>query len=250
MPVSALKRIFQTLSHAEVILTFNVDALINYLNQKNLLDFERKTGIHDTVTAADLDKASRGPAWRSRIQANLYRRITVDSRAQYFTPFFIRPQSGHGDFWLLHLSQHWKARDVMTTAHWQHHNHFIHYGKAGFDMFSTGYAARIDGAEQMQVGFEFDDAAANASLQEMRIQIPRVLHELSDGITFEQFFMGRVNTTPATREMIEGAVLQLVRDKVVEIVGREGDIRNVRSSVQSSHVLRLAKQRSFSFAGG
>ena len=249
VPASALKQIFQTLSHAEVILTFNVDALINYLSPKNLLDFERKTGIHGTVAAADLDKALRGPAWRARIQANLYRRITEDSGAQYFTPFFIRPQSGHGDFWLLHLSQHWKARDVMTTAHWQHHNHFIHYGKAGFDMLSTGYAARIDDAEQMQAGFEFDDAAANASQQEMRVQIPRALHELPEGITFERFFLGRVNTTPATRGMIESALLQLVRDKAIEIVGSEGDVRNVRSAVQGHHILRLPKQKSLTFGG-
>lgn len=245
VPLSSLHQIFSSLKRAEVILTFNVDSLINFLCEKNLLDFERKTGIIGAATAAELDKEMRSPNWRLNVQANLYQSITSGSGASYFTPFFVRPERGHGDFWLLHLSQHWKARDVMTSAHWQHHNHFVHYGAAGFDMLSTGYAARIDDEARPQAAFEFDDMASAASEDEMLTQIPQSLSKHRSGISFEQFFLSRINTTPATKEMVESTVLQLVREKEVEIVGEDGSVRNVRAALKPNHVLRLPMQRSF-----
>lgn len=40
VPMSCLRDIFAKLKHAEVILTFYIDSLISYLNEKNLADFE------------------------------------------------------------------------------------------------------------------------------------------------------------------------------------------------------------------
>jgi hypothetical protein len=38
------------------------------------------------------------------------------------------------------MSQHHRARDVMTEVHWANNNYFIHYGGAGLDMFQmVGY---------------------------------------------------------------------------------------------------------------
>jgi three-Cys-motif partner protein len=247
VPLPVMKQIFGALKHAEVILTFNVDSLINFLNDKNVRDFERKTGVMGAITAADMDKAQRGPAWRLRVQAGLYQKITQGSGAAYFTPFFVRPERGHGDFWLLHLSQHWKARDVMAGAHWKHHNHFVHYGRAGFDMLSTGYAARIDDDAKPQVAFEFDDVASTASQDEMLVQIPQALAQYRAGIAFKQFFVERVNTTPATEVMVEQAVLQLVRDRQVQVIGPDGTVRNVRTALKPDHVIKLPDQQVFSF---
>ncbi|WP_423599156.1 three-Cys-motif partner protein TcmP [Roseateles sp. MS654] len=244
VPLPVLSQIFTKLRQAEVILTFNIDSLLNYLNQTNVERFERKTGLLDVVSAADMDKRQRGPGWRVRVQANMYQRLTEGSGATFFTPFFIRPDKGHGDFWLLHLSKHWKARDVMATAHWRHHNHFVHYGAAGFDMFSTGYAARIDDDERQQAAFEFDDAASQASRSAMMGQIPEALSAAPDGVRFKDFFVERVNSTPVTEAMFEKAVLALVREREVEVVGNNGSLRNVRKALQADHVLRLRRQRS------
>jgi len=144
----------------------------------------------------------------------------------------------------LHLSKHWKARDVMATAHWRHHNHFVHYGAAGFDMFSTGYAARIDGDDRPQAAFEFDDAASRASRSAMLDQIPVALAAAPDGVRFKDFFVDRVNSTPVTEAMFEKAVLALVREREVEVIGDNGSLRNVRTALRADHVLRLRRQRS------
>lgn len=244
IPLPVLQKIFLNLRQAEVVLTFNIDALLNYLSPNNLARFEQQTGMFSAVSAADIDKHQRSPGWRMRVQAELYQRLTQGSGATFFTPFFIRPDKGHGDFWLLHLSKHWKARDVMASAHWRHHNHFVHYGAAGFDMFSTGYAARIDDEERAQAAFEFDDAASQASRSAMLGQIPSALSASPHGIRFKDFFVDRVNSTPVTEAMFEQAVLALVREREIEVVGDNGSLRHVRTALQADHVLRLPQQRS------
>lgn len=247
VPLALLRDIFQSLRRAEVILTFNIDSLVNFLCEKNLIDFERKTGITGAVSAVELDKEQRGPGWRLKIQSGLYQRLTSGSGAGFFTPFFIRPERGHGDFWLLHLSQHWKARDVMANAHWQHNNHFVHYGAPGFNMLSAGYAARIDGDDRPQAAFDFDDAASVASNDALLLEIPMALGAHPQGVSFDRFFLERLNSTPCTKDMVESTILQLVRDRQVEVVGIDGSSRNVRTAIKSEHVLRLPAQRPMVF---
>lgn len=137
----------------------------------------------------------------------------------------------------------------MTSAHWKHQNHFIHNGKGGFDMFSTGYAARIDDEERPQAAFEFDDVASASSLGTMLDQIPQVLAQAGDGKRFRDFFVERVNTTPATEAMVEEAVLRLVRERAVEVVGDNGSLRHVKKAIKADHVIRLPEQRPLIFLG-
>lgn len=243
VPMNCLHEIFAKLKHAEVILTFYIDSLISYLNEKNLTDFERSTGINSSVCAADLDEIKQTPRWRVQLQSSLYQSLTSQCSAQFYTPFFIRPERGHGDFWLLHLSQHWKARDVMATTHWRHHNHFAHYGKPGFHMFSTGYIGKIDDESRLQMGFDFSELAATVSRETMMAQIPVMLFEGAEGMTFEQFFLKLINTTPATRSMVEATLLELHQNGEINVLDEAGDASKARVKLKANHVLRLPSQR-------
>jgi three-Cys-motif partner protein len=247
VPMSGLYEIFAKLKHAEVILTFYIDALLNYLNGKNLSDFQQATGISSSLTAADIDEQKRSPMWRVHLQSTLYQDLTRQCSAQFYTPFFIRPEQGHGDFWLLHLSQHWKARDVMATTHWSYNNHFAHYGRAGFHMFSTGYVGKLDDQNKLQMGFDFGDVAASVSKETMLQQIPAMLFDGAEGMTIEQFFLNLINTTPATRSMVEATLLELHKGGEIRVVDERGDDTKARVSLKGDLVLRLPSQRSFSF---
>lgn len=247
VPMECLRDIFAMLKHAEVILTFYIDSLISYLNEKNLADFELSTGIRSSVRAVDLDEIKQSPRWRVQLQSSLYQSLTSQCSAQFYTPFFIRPERGHGDFWLLHLSQHWKARDVMATTHWRHHNHFAHYGKPGFHMFSTGYIGKFDDDKRLQMGFDFSELAATVSKEEMLQQIPAMLFDGAEGTTFEQFFLKLINTTPATRSMVEATLLELHKSGEIVVSDDAGDASKARVNLKPNHVLRLPSQRSFVF---
>lgn len=247
VPIHCLREIFARLRHAEVILTFYIDSLINYLNEKNFFDFEQSTGIKSSLRASDIDEIKRSPRWRVKLQSSLYQSLTSQCSAQFYTPFFIRPERGHGDFWLLHLSQHWKARDVMAATHWRHHNHFAHYGEAGFHMFSTGYIGKIDDEEKPQMGFDFSEVAATVSKETMMNQIPTMLFDGAEGMTFEQFFLSLINTTPATRSMVEATLLELHQAGEIVVQDETGDPSKARIKLKPNHILRLPSQRSFSF---
>ncbi|WP_407510525.1 three-Cys-motif partner protein TcmP [Ralstonia sp. GP101] len=248
VPMHCLRDIFAKLKHAEVILTFYVDALIKYLNERNLAAFQKATGVSTSVRASELDEIKQSPRWRVHLQSSLYQNLTDQCSAQFYTPFFIRPERGHGDFWLLHLSQHWKARDVMASTHWQHNNHFSHYGDAGFHMFSTGYISKIDDEHKLQAGFDFSEVAAAVSKETMLEQIPEMLFDGAEGMTFEQFFLKLINTTPATREMVEASLLELHQGGEIVVVDESGAPSRARVSLKSDHVLRLPSQRSFLFS--
>jgi hypothetical protein len=166
------------------------------------------------------------------------------SGAKFFTPFFIRPVKGHGDFWLLHLSQHAKARDVMASTHWTYNNHFVHYGDAGLDMFGIGFAAVIDS----QPSFDFDYIAAERSHKTMLEEIPTYLDKARSGVKFGDFFVQRCNQTPATREMIQHAMLKLMREGELQILGEDLRARNVSSRIGDDHIVRLTPQQQFFFA--
>lgn len=247
VPMRCLRDIFAKLKHAEVILTFYIDALLNYLNEENLAAFEQATGITTSVRATEIDEIKQSPLWRVHLQSSLYQSLTSQCAAQFYTPFFVRPERGHGDFWLLHLSQHWKARDVMATTHWLHHNHFAHYGEAGFHMFSTGYIGKFDDENKLQMGFDFSEVAATVSKDTMMEQIPKMLFEGSEGMTFEQFFLKLINTTPATRSMVEATLLELHHSGEIRVLDERGDASKARVNLKVDHILRLPSQRSFSF---
>lgn len=246
VPLKSLQTIFSTLAKAEIILTFNVDSLINYLNDVNLNSFERKTGFEGAVSAAELDE-KHNPNWRKIIQSKLYQAITSSSRAKFFTPFFIRPTKGHGDFWLLHLSQHEKARDVMANTHWKHNNHFVHYGHAGLDMFGVGYAAKIDKDAESQSAFHFDNAASVKSHNAMMLEIPNYLNNSKDGVRFGDFFTQRCNNSPATKSMVQKAVLDLVYENEVIILNQDNKVSSVRAAIKDFQVIKLKPQKHFNF---
>jgi len=247
VPMDCLRKIFAKLKHAEVILTFYIDALLQYLNKENLASFEQATGITTALSASEIDAMKKSPRWRVHLQSTLYQNLTAQCSAQFYTPFFIRPERGYGDFWLLHLSQHWKARDVMATTHWSHHNHFAHYGLPGFHMFSTGYVSKLDDESKLQMGFDFSDVAASVSKDTMMEQIPRMLFDGAEGMTFDQFFLKLINTTPATRTMVEATLLELHKVGDILVVDERGEASKSRVSLKSEHVLQLPSQRTFQF---
>jgi hypothetical protein len=114
-------------------------------------------------------------------------------------------------------------------------------------MFSTGYIGKIDDENRLQMGFDFSEVAATASKETMMAQIPAMLFEGADGMTFAQFFLRLINTTPATRSMVEATLLELHQSGEIIVVDDAGDASKARVKLKPDHVLRLPSQRSFSF---
>lgn len=252
VPGHLIKTIFTSLPRAEVILTFAVDSLLNYASDskltKELLD---EIGIPDILGNRSFEEIKRSDRdWRLFVQSGLYHGLVSRCGAQHYTPFFIRNSGGHGDYWLIHLSQHSKARDVMTEVHWQNQNHFIHYGGAGINMFQmVGYDPDMDSdlRGQNRLGFEFDDIARARSIEKLKEQIPRLVYANDEGLTFGELFVSTCNTSPASADIYRVAIEQLITEKSIAVYGEDGAVRRVGSTIKTSDQIVAPEQRSLLF---
>lgn len=251
VPVSQIRQIFNTLPTAEVILTFAVDAFINFASDshatKQILD---RIDLPDVLKGRTLEEIKRVEKdFRLYIQSCFYKALVEKCGAKFFTVFFIRT-TGHGDYWLVHLSQHPKARDVMTTVHWNKNNHFIHYGDAGLDMFRTlGYSTRADSrfTGQNEFGFCFDRTAGEASIDALVHQLTPLIHAEPDGISFGELFAAHCNSSPADAHKYRVALERLIEHKEVTATSKDGARRFRASTIIGGDLIKISNQRFFSF---
>lgn len=252
VPTHLMRKIFEALPSAEVILTFGVDSFMNFANDgdqvKDLLD---GLGLPDILAGRSIEEIKASDReWRLFLQSTLYRRLVENCGARHFTPFFIRNRGGHGDYWLIHMSQHHRARDVMTEVHWANNNHFIHYGGAGLDMFQmVGYDPAHDSQylKQSALGFEFDDVAKNASIAALNEHIPRRVYADDTGISFGELFATTCNSSPASAQIYRESVGQLIAERVIEVVPAEGGSRRSASQIKATDQLMAPRQRAIQF---
>jgi three-Cys-motif partner protein len=253
VPTHLIRTILTSLPGAEIILTFAVDSFLNFASdfpstQKTL----GKVGIPNALRGRSIDEIKRSdPDWRLYIQSCLYKELIDKCGASYYTPFFIRSTNGHGDYWLIHLSQHPRARDVMTRVHWGKNNHFIHYGDAGLDMFNMlGYVPSYDSnyTGQSEIDFKFDDFAHKKSIDTLQQQIPHLVYDHRDGMSFGELFSHTCNDSPASSQIYREAIGALVLEKDIQVVSPEGVVRRSYSQINDKDQIMQPRQRKlFSF---
>lgn len=249
VPTPQIREIFQQCKRAEVILTFAVDSFINFASDNEATAQQlKRLDIPDMLQGRTFqDIKTNEKDFRLYIQSCLYKTLVSQCGARYFTVFFIRT-TGHGDYWLVHMSQHHRARDVMTTVHWNKNTHFIHYGGAGLDMFRTlGYTTSEDRAftGQGELGFCFDGVASDASVQALARQIAPIVHQHQEGITFETLFSEHCNSSPADSARYRLAIERLIEHKELIVVGEKGERRRKSSTIGERDLIKVPGQSIF-----
>lgn len=255
VPTGIIQKIFANLPSVEIILTFGVDSFLNFASDKQLtqelLDEVGIPQLWQGRTLEEIKKSERD--WRYFIQSTMYRNLVSRCGAEYFTPFFIRNKKGHGDYWLIHMSQHHRARDVMTEVHWDNHNYFIHYGGAGLNMFQmVGYDPEHDSRfkNQFSLGFEFDHVAKDASVATLMEQIPRLIYSHEEGMSFGELFAKTCNTSPASAAIYRDAIGKLIDEKMIEVIGEDGVQRRSGQQVKAKDQILPPRQRGLFFFEG
>jgi three-Cys-motif partner protein len=251
VPTPLIRLILKELPAAEVILTFNVDSFINFASDTPLTtNLLQQIGIPDVLRGRSIEDIKKNEKdFRVYIQSCLYRELVEACGARFYTPFFIRTE-GHGDYWLVHLSQHPRARDVMARVHWANNNNFIHYGGAGIEMFQAlGYSPKQDDSitGQSKLGFCFDDPAAQASVTTLMEQLPDIIYANQGGISFGEIFAMTCNSSPADSAKYKEALSQLVQQKDIDIVSPDGKRRLKASTITDKDQLIPSRQTSFKY---
>ena len=252
VPTLLMRKIFEALPSAEIILTFAVDSLMNFANDgEQLKDLLGSLGIPDIFGGRPVDEIKKSDRdWRLLLQSTVYRRLVENCGARHFTPFFIRNRGGHGDYWLIHMSQHHRARDVMTEVHWANNNYFVHYGGAGLDMFQmVGYDPAHDAQylQQSTLGFQFDDLAKRASIAALNEHIPRRVYADDTGISFGELFATTCNSSPASARIYRESIGQLIAECIIEAVPADGGSRRSAAQIKATDQLIAPRQRTIQF---
>jgi len=220
--LQTIRTILGSLRNPEILLTFAVDSLIDFLSVKTAetqallnIDLDRE----DVRALTDL---RTGEGWRYLIQNGLYRHIQNRTGARFYTPFFIYSVEAHRSYWLLHLSNHRQARDEMGKLHWRLNNHFHHHGGAGF------HALGFDPSKDLGQGlmtFMFDDDAKKRSEAAVLDQLPRMLHAADrsgEGLAVEELFAENCNDTPVTSDILNRQIVLLRDEGELMIVAPDG----------------------------
>ncbi len=243
VPTHLLRYILSSIPGSEIILTFAVDSLINFISDNDISQkILSNIGLPNIFRERSIEEIKKSEKdWRFFIQSCLYSDLVHACNARYYTVFFIRSTQGHGDYWLIHLSQHHRARDVMTQTHWKHSNYSIHYGGAGLNMFhSLGYSPDKDND---LFGFYFDDNNKQQSISTLCEHIPREIYTSPDGMLFREFFGLYCNETPATSEMTKKSLELLIQAKELEVISSDNKRRYSANTIHDNDLIIPAKQR-------
>jgi len=254
VPFPQIREIFSRLPNAEIILTFATDWLIDYMSETpSYWRTIKNIGMDSILDIQNLlEKKEDNKEWRSLVQNRLHMAIPSLSNAKYYTPFFIVSREANKSFWLVHLSNHPRAREVMTELHWQLKNHFSHYGGAGLQMF--GYDPSKDSnltrLEDLfsKSEFSFDEMAKDKTLKGVVEDLPKTIYQnFTDGISVGDFYSLVANQTPATTEHLKEAVYILSQSGELEVCGVNGERRRKPHSIRLDDVVRPNTQCVFDF---
>lgn len=219
-----VRRILQ-FSAAECILTFAVGWLIDYLSDKPEV-LQRMAPVELSRDQIKEFLRLKGE-WGGRysIQRLLLRHIARSTGAEFQSPFFLRSQEARKDLWLVHLSKHLKARNVMVDSHWTINNQSLHQGHGGLEML--GFDPNIDQSGAPDFWFGTNDQTKMK--ERLAEDFLRRIHEQHRNapISYSGFLSSIANETPARLADLDSVTSLLVEE-------RELDLRNERDAAKRS----------------
>lgn len=245
IPFPEISGILKTLKGAEVIMTFNVDNLTTYLadraaNRKPL----ETIGLDKYVPWEQIKtlKATQKREWRRILQRHLAHGIKCESGAEFMTLFFVKPHGTNSwGYWLIHLSNHYRAHEVMKSLHWEHATDFGHELEPG--IFEFGYNANKDSEYTGQDTFEFGEPQSKeACIEGVREHFGRQVFALNKPIRVGELFQGCVGQSTAAETHLMDATRRLHSSKNIVVASKDGRVRRPSKTYRADDVIEPSRQ--------
>ena len=203
VPMQKLRRLMSELPGAEVILTFNVDSLLTFLSDsENNRKAVRTIDLEQYIPWEQLKYLKTQRDWRTTLQRHIAHGIKTETGAPFVTLFFVRPQESNSwSYWLVHLSQRYKAHDVMKSLHWEHSSEFGHELEPG--LFMLGYNPRKDEDYSGQSSLLFDQSGEQRCVAALTEQFGRLLAERRQPVSVAQLFNENISNTMADESRLQ-----------------------------------------------
>ncbi len=245
IPFPEISGILKTLKGAEVIMTFNVDNLTTYLSDRAANRKPLETiGLDKYVPWEQIKilKATQKREWRRILQRHLAHGIKCESGAEFMTLFFVKPHGTNSwGYWLIHLSNHYRAHEVMKSLHWEHATDFGHELEPG--IFEFGYNANRDSEYTGQETFEFGAPQSKEScIDGVREHFGKQIFSLNTPVRIGELFQGCVGQSTAAEIHLLEATKQLHSSKDIVIVSKDGALRRPSKTYQLDDVIEASRQ--------
>lgn len=242
IPMRILKWLMSALPGAEVVLTFNVDSLVTFLsdNQKNRKPL-REIDLEPYVPWDQLQYLKTQRDWRATLQRNLAHGIKRETGAPYMTLFFVRPfRANAWSYWLVHLSQRYRAHDVMKQLHWEHSSEFGHELEPG--LFTLGYNARRDTEHTGQDSLVFGKSSEELCIDQLSENFARQIASSSSAVTVKQLFETNISNTMADESRLQTVIHRLHSQKEIVVSSEASKARRPSKYYNSTDILEHSKQ--------
>ena len=243
MPFEQLATIFGTLNKPEIILTFNYDQLVTWVQQYDRVNRAlTKLGV-GSIRREEYEQSVKDGQREFFIQRVLHRAFLTF--ASYFTPFFVMSRGSNMAYWLVHLSSHARAKHVMQRLHWELSNTFCHFGGVGYNML--GYDP--NNAPAGSQAYFFDDKALDRTLYQMQDDLPPLVYAYGEGVQLWKFFASTANDAPVDADVLKQAVISLAEIGAIEILTPSGGEKRSITSLKLDDIIRVPRQTTLLLPG-
>lgn len=223
VPFEIIRDILGSFTASEVLLTFATDFLLTHMTtDQPFLKAVAPIGLTPATLERWIEEKGQ-PGWRYLVQRGLKDHIQQASGARFISPFFIRSEASARDLWIVHLSRHRRARNVMVDTHWQLGGYSRHPGRGGLEI--VGFDLRHDPSVAGEMLFMDDQKERMTDL--LREDIQRHLQDELRGelIPFGKFMDGIVNLTPAPLSDIQGIISASIAGRDIDLLTSDRSLR-------------------------
>ena len=229
-----LRDIIESFPSAEIFYTFAIDTLLAFLQKTEPTVLKSQLSHLDIPGSdlVDLDRVMSKRQWLGAAERIVFE--TFRSCAPFVSPFSINNPDGWR-YWLIHLANSYRARQVYNDVLHLNSSMQAHFGRSGLQMLH--YDPRYSGNLYL-----FDDNGRATARTQLLDDIPRILSPFDRGLAMASFYQRIYNITPAHADDIHRA---LIENPDISVTTPKGGQRSSQQSIHADDIVSLRRQTSF-----
>lgn len=246
----SIATLMSSYKNVEIILTFNIDSLTSFLSERYQPALHN-IGLHGHIPWSALPEVRTKKENEEFLQRIVGDAIRKASCAKYSNMFFIKSEKGPNSrkgwgYWLVHLSNHFKAHDNMKSLHYDYSNFSYHALELG--VFELGYSAYEDKNHIRQCGFGFTDADRKITEEEIALYFAKKITELAHPVEIKSFIEAHSTFSNGTAKHMENAINLLHKEKDIIVMNKNRKERKTSvKSYNKDDVIEINPQKKLNF---
>lgn len=219
----------------EVFFTFSIESLISFLKKSDpemlrsqLAHLELNDDGYDSLQGVMSKNEWLGAAERLVF-------ASFEKCAKYVSPFSIHNPEGWR-YWLIHLANSPRARQVYNNILHDNCSSQAHYGRSGLSMLSYDPSFNEGGL------YLFETSDRENAKRQLMEDIPRLVFDSGNSISVSDFYASIYNMTPAHMDDINLSVLD---NPDMAVVTKSGSPRRKANTFDPTDRIKIKRQRSF-----